>query len=97
MLNSAELNFDKVVFEYVKCDKKVESAKVELSEENEVAIITFGELLAVGQGKITVVYTGILNDKLKGFYRSKYKVSSGEEKYAAITQFQVHFFFCFIK
>ena len=33
-------------------------------------------------------FTGILNDKMRGFYRSEYKV--GEEKrYAAVTQFEV--------
>ena len=83
------MTFDKVTFEYG--SKKLESTKVELSEENEVATITFGEKLPVGTGKMHIVYTGILNDKLKGFYRSKYIHPSGEVKYAAITQFQVNF------
>ncbi len=65
------------------------SKQVELNETSEVATITFGEELKVGHGKLHITYTGILNDKLKGFYRSKYTHPSGEEKYAAITQFQV--------
>lgn len=32
-------------------------------------------------------FTGIINDKLEGFYQSKYKVD-GEERLAAVTQFQ---------
>ena len=38
---------------------------------------------------MTVVFTGELNDKMKGFYRSKYTGSDGEDKYAAVTQFEV--------
>jgi puromycin-sensitive aminopeptidase len=34
-------------------------------------------------------YTGELNDKMKGFYRSKYTTPSGEERYCAVTQFEV--------
>jgi len=33
-------------------------------------------------------FVGELNDKMKGFYRSKYSVN-GEERYAAVTQFEV--------
>jgi len=86
LLNSAELAFNKVTFEYG--SKKVESTKVDLCEESEVATITFGEKLPVGTGKMHIVYTGILNDKLKGFYRSKYVHPSGEVKYSATTQFE---------
>jgi len=34
-------------------------------------------------------FVGELNDKMKGFYRSKYSVS-GEERYGAVTQFEVY-------
>ena len=88
MLNSAELNFDKAVFEYSN-GSKVASSKVELCEEKELATITFDEALKVGDGKLHIDYTGVLNDKLKGFYRSKYIHPSGEERYAATTQFEV--------
>jgi len=33
-------------------------------------------------------FVGELNDKMKGFYRSKYS-SGGEERYGAVTQFEV--------
>jgi len=33
-------------------------------------------------------FVGELNDKMKGFYRSKYTVD-GEERYGAVTQFEV--------
>ena len=36
---------------------------------------------------LKVLYTGKINDKLAGFYRSEYK-TNGQRKYAAVTQFQ---------
>jgi len=90
LLNSAELTFDKATFEHG--STKVVSKKVELCEKSEVATITFDEPLKHGHGKLHITYTGILNDKLKGFYRSKYIHPSGEERYSATTQFEVEFF-----
>lgn len=34
-------------------------------------------------------YTGELNDKMKGFYRSKYTAPDGQERHCAVTQFEV--------
>jgi puromycin-sensitive aminopeptidase len=45
--------------------------------------------LPIGLAKLKIKFEGILNDKLKGFYRSKYLHPSGQEKYAATTQFEV--------
>lgn len=38
---------------------------------------------------LKIDFVGELNDKMKGFYRSKYTTSSGEIRYAAVTQFEV--------
>ncbi|MEM2160937.1 MAG: M1 family aminopeptidase, partial [Candidatus Nitrosotenuis sp.] len=38
--------------------------------------------------KIHIDFTGILNDRLVGFYRSQYKDKSGKTKYLATTQFE---------
>ena len=37
-------------------------------------------------------YNGELNDKMKGFYRSKYTTPDGQERYCAVTQFEVRGF-----
>jgi len=34
-------------------------------------------------------FVGELNNKMKGFYRSKYTID-GEERYGAVTQFEVY-------
>lgn len=43
-----------------------------------------------GSGSLKIDFVGELNDKMKGFYRSKYSASSGEVRYAAVTQFEVN-------
>jgi puromycin-sensitive aminopeptidase len=86
-LNSAELAFDRTVFETTN-GVRVESTRVEINEESEVATITFADALPLGAGRLHIEFTGLLNDHLKGFYRSKYVHPSGEERYAATTQFE---------
>ncbi len=87
LLNSAELHFDKAVFEYAN-GTKVQTSNVALNEESELATLTFPQAINVGAGKLHIDFTGLLNDKLKGFYRSKYRHPNGEERYAATTQFE---------
>ena len=52
-------------------------------------IFTFGSELPVGEGQLHLEFTGELNDKMKGFYRSNYTTPSGEKRVCAVTQFEV--------
>eukprot|EP01132_Coremiostelium_polycephalum_P001267 gene1267-1596_t len=54
--------------------------------EEEVAILEFQSEITT-DATLHLEFTGILNDKLKGFYRSKYVVG-GEDRYLATTQFE---------
>ena len=67
----------------------IEIIKIETKEEDELVIIHFNQLLPIGNGKLTIKYTGILNDNMKGFYRAKYKHSLSKQPYTATTQFEV--------
>ena len=60
-----------------------------LDEGTETLTLTFPNPLPVGDGSLHIIYKGTLNDNMKGFYRSKYTTPSGEERYAAVTQFEV--------
>jgi puromycin-sensitive aminopeptidase len=75
-------------------EARIESINVDLNDNTEIATITFKESLRVGVGRLHIKYTGIINNKLKGFYRSKYTNRAGAESYAAVTQFEVRFVFC---
>jgi len=63
------------------------STSVDLDKENETVTLKLSEELGPGPSVVTYKFTGILNDKMRGFYRTKYTVD-GEERYAAVTQFE---------
>ena len=67
----------------------VAKGDVSLDEGAETLTLTFPDSLPVGNASLCIRYRGILNDKMKGFYRSKYTTPSGEERYCAVTQFEV--------
>ncbi|KAK5575731.1 hypothetical protein RB653_006865 [Dictyostelium firmibasis] len=65
-----------------------QATSVTYYEPEEVAILEFQDELPVTENTIlSIDFTGILNDKLKGFYRSKYVVN-GEDRYIGTTQFE---------
>jgi puromycin-sensitive aminopeptidase len=59
-----------------------------VDEAAERCRITFPSSIAPGTWKLRLAFTGILNDKLRGFYRSSYKDPSGEPRLMAATQFE---------
>ncbi|XP_052816194.1 puromycin-sensitive aminopeptidase-like isoform X1 [Mya arenaria] len=61
---------------------------IEYKKENEIAVFTFPEQLPAGKGSLKLTFTGELNDRMKGFYRSKYTGPDGEDRYGAVTQFE---------
>ena len=71
------------------CRLSVVKGEVSLDEGAETLTVTFTDPLPLGDASLCITYKGILNDKMKGFYRSKYTTPSGEERYGAVTQFEV--------
>ena len=66
------------------------STNVYISKEEETLTITFEEALKPGAGQLHMTFSGILSERMKGFYRSKYTLN-GEERWAAATQFESTF------
>ncbi|MBI2338117.1 M1 family peptidase, partial [Candidatus Daviesbacteria bacterium] len=64
-----------------------EAGKISFDKKSETATFTFPKLLQKGKGKLRLVFKGILNDKMRGFYRSKYEIA-GKVKHLATTQFE---------
>ncbi|CAG8485846.1 13015_t:CDS:10 [Cetraspora pellucida] len=57
--------------------------------QKQTVTLTFPEELPAGsKAALYLEFTGILNDKMNGFYRSSYKDSDGNTKYLATTQFE---------
>ena len=57
------------------------------NEHEETCKITFSQELPIGKAKLQIRFVGILNDKMKGFYRSKC-ISNGVVNYNAVTHFE---------
>ncbi|HEV8617436.1 MAG TPA: M1 family metallopeptidase [Methylomirabilota bacterium] len=57
-------------------------------EEHERCRVAFPATLAPGTWRLRLTFRGILNDKLRGFYRSVYKDPSGVSRTMAVTQFE---------
>ena len=64
-----------------------EATDIEANEEEETVAFVFGETLEPGPAQLTVEFTGQLNDKMHGFYRSVYQ-RDGEQRTMAVTQFE---------
>ncbi|QLG70515.1 hypothetical protein HG535_0A04550 [Zygotorulaspora mrakii] len=71
---------------------KIGSADAEVSfdKENQIAEFKFAEgTLSQENVRLDIVFTGILNDNMAGFYRAKYEDKlTGETKYMATTQME---------
>lgn len=61
--------------------------RITLLKKQERVVLKLEENLPVGTASLHIVFSGILNDYMQGFYRSKYFVD-GEERYMATTQFE---------
>src|SRR5215469_6836331 len=86
VLNAAELEIQAV--SATSADGTLIKGAVTLDADNEQATLSFPELMTPGQRELQIKFSGILNDKLHGFYRSIYKDADGKEKPLASTQFE---------
>ena len=83
LLNCAEIKIKSCVIKYNQ--KEIESSFT-IREKKEELEINLREKIK-GHAFIYIDFTGVLNDRLLGFYRSQYKLD-GKTKYLATTQFE---------
>ncbi|CAH2301804.1 puromycin-sensitive aminopeptidase [Pelobates cultripes] len=69
-------------------DEEIHATGFNYENEDEKVTLSFPSILQNGHGMLKIDFVGELNDKMKGFYRSKYTTASGEVHYAAVTQFE---------
>jgi puromycin-sensitive aminopeptidase len=87
VMNCAEIEISNVSFKG-KDQEFVKDIQVSYSKDDETVTLAFPEELKIGSGILSMSFVGQLNDKMKGFYRSKYKSVDGEDRYGAVTQFE---------
>lgn len=83
-LHSAELEITSASFSVGKIRME---GTVSYDDENERATITFPKAIPKGKGTLSLSFAGILNDKMRGFYRSRYE-HEGVSRHMAVTQFE---------
>lgn len=69
-------------------DEEIHATGFNYQNEDEKVTLSFPSTLQKGTGMLKIDFVGELNDKMKGFYRSKYSTASAEVRYAAVTQFE---------
>ncbi len=57
-------------------------------EERETVVFEFDQEIPQGRASLAIEFSGELNDKLRGFYRSRYTDGEGRERYLATTQLE---------
>lgn len=83
-----ELTHVKLLYKNGGSETTINPKEVRLSTAEETATIVFDKPLEEGEATLYCEFTGEINDKMKGLYRSKYVTPGGEERYAAVTQFE---------
>ncbi len=85
-MNAAELEIRDVVLRRNGASYPAQS--IALDEGSETVTLDFGKTLAQGVAQLDMRFTGILNDRLVGFYRSEYQDNEGQTRHLATTQFE---------
>ena len=65
-----------------------QASGISYNEEAQTVTFDFGDPMPTGRAKLELSFTGELNDRLHGFYRSTYQSASGETRVLAATQFE---------
>ena len=86
VLNAAELEIHQASVENGR--GTVVKAEPRLDGISERLTLALSEPLAPGDWRLTLRFSGTLNDKLHGFYRSRYRDAGGAERFLAATQFE---------
>jgi len=70
------------------CEVNGRAARFTLEPSTERLFVTSDSELPVGSHQLRISFTGVLNDRLRGFYRSTYRDEEGNERVIATTQMQ---------
>ena len=85
VLNAADLAIHSAVIEG---GARRLAGTIRLDATAERVSIRFGEPLQPGPWRLSVEFSGVLNDNLRGFYRSTFTDSGGKKATLAVTQFE---------
>ncbi|MDP2788859.1 MAG: M1 family metallopeptidase, partial [bacterium] len=70
-----------------KVREKIFANKISYNKKVQTATFTFDKIIPIGRTSMTLVFRGILNDKMRGFYKSSY-IFNDKVHHMATTQFE---------
>eukprot|EP01111_Echinosteliopsis_oligospora_P007854 TRINITY_DN2317_c1_g1_i3.p1 TRINITY_DN2317_c1_g1~~TRINITY_DN2317_c1_g1_i3.p1 ORF type:complete len:885 (+),score=286.66 TRINITY_DN2317_c1_g1_i3:86-2656(+) len=85
VVHSKEITIHSVVIS--QNGNSIVASNISYAEKEERATFKFPQKIQPGDAILTIKFDAIINDKMAGFYRSKYFLD-GKEKYLATTQFE---------
>lgn len=85
VLHAKDLDIERA--EFALRDRKIPARNIKYDAEAETATFFFPNKLPKGKGELHLVFRGLIGDKMRGFYRSRYAADGGE-KYIVATQFE---------
>ncbi|KAJ1522937.1 hypothetical protein ONE63_002076 [Megalurothrips usitatus] len=90
VLNSQDLKVEEDIKLQLSNGSVIQAAELDTSDNDcETIALVFPSDVPVGNCKVTLKFSGELNDSLRGLYRSKYTShDTNEERYCAVTQFE---------
>ncbi|VAI31886.1 unnamed protein product [Triticum turgidum subsp. durum] len=83
VLNALDLSVNRTSIRF----QALEPTEVVFFKDDGVLVLGFAKELPLGEGLLKMDFNGILNDQMRGFYRSKYQYK-GKERNMAVTQFE---------
>jgi puromycin-sensitive aminopeptidase len=86
VLNAAELEIHEA--HVLREGHRIPAQSIATDAEQETATLTFAAPLPTGTIQLVMRFSGILNDKLRGFYRSEYSLPDGSKRMMATSQFE---------
>jgi puromycin-sensitive aminopeptidase len=86
VLNAAELDVERCVVDDAPAEHRLDTETERLFIRPGAG--TAGQGLVAGEHTVEIAFTGVLNDKLRGFYRSTFRDDDGNERVIATTQMQ---------
>ncbi len=87
VLHAAELEIDEATI--TGADGSTATLTAALDDDLERLTLTSqGEPMRAGEATLDITFRGVLNDKLRGFYRSRFTDAEGVERTLATTQFE---------
>ena len=87
-LHAREITIHAVSFVSAGNSKEIKMSEISYNFKSNTVSIVFESSVPVGEGKVNIKYSGILNGDMAGFYKSTYADANGNKKIMGSTQFE---------